>query len=80
MDSVLRLKTAPKEIKTREIFIDQYFKGRYQMLFWPGYQSQFWDIHLDFFLKNIGWNRLGAMYPDASLFGDEDEKMVSDPI
>ena len=53
------------------------------MLFWPGYQSHddnFWNINLDFFEGNIGWNRLGTMYPEATLFGYEDDKMVSDPI
>lgn len=84
IDSVLRIKTAPKQIsdESSELFVDEDFKGRYQSLFWPGYGSHdnFWNINLDFFLGNIGWSRLSTMYPNAQLFGNEDEKMVSDPI
>tara|TARA_B110000285_G_C14726331_1_gene424416 strand:- start:189 stop:584 length:396 start_codon:yes stop_codon:yes gene_type:complete len=82
MDSVNSLKTAPKELSSKVSFIDDNFKGRYQMLFWPGYKGHdnFWDINLDFVEGNIGWNRLGTIYPDATLFGNDDKEMINDPI
>ena len=76
--AITRIKQGPAEfnliIDKNQVYEDESFNGR-DTLYWFGYDSigKFFTYEYGLFLGTYGFQRLGDVYPDATMFGNNPE-------